>query len=206
MAANEATRLAGDEAVARTVEALKARNIGAMVTHSRQDALDILKEMVPQGSEVFAVTSETLDALGFTQLVADGKAYRSVGALIQAASTPEERVDLQRTIGTSPEYVVGSVQAVAETGEIVIASGSGSQLGSYVFGAKYVVWVIGTQKIVPTLEDAMGRTYGYTFQRHQEWSPTQGHGPSAMGKVAIFESERRPDRTTVIFVTEALGW
>ena len=158
MATDEATRLAGEAAVARTVEALKARNMDAMVAHSHQEALDKLKELVPQGSEVFAVTSETLDSIGFTQLVNDGKAYRSVGTLIQAAKTPEERSDLQRTIGTSPEYVVGSVQAVAETGEVVVASASGSQLGSYVFGAKHVVWVVGTQKIVPTLEKAMART------------------------------------------------
>ena len=46
MATDEATRLAGEAAVARTVEALKARNMDAMVTHSHQEALDKLKEMV----------------------------------------------------------------------------------------------------------------------------------------------------------------
>ena len=199
-------RLASSEAVARAVQALKARNIEAIVVADGAAALEKLKELVPGGSQVMAVTSETLDSIGYTRYVAESGAYDSIAATLQAAATPEERAELSRTLATSPEYVVGSVQAVAETGEVVVASASGSQLGSYVFGAKHVVWVVGAQKIVPTREDALARTYGYAFQRHQEWSPAHGHGPSSMGKVTIFESERRPDRTTMLFVNESLGW
>jgi L-lactate utilization protein LutB len=206
MTTEDPRHLASAEAVHRTVEALEARNIHAVVVGNREEALQKLKELVPQGAQVLAVTSETLDDVGFTQYVAEDGVYDSLTRRFQEADTLEERAEMQRTLGSTPEYVVGSVQAVAETGHVVIASASGSQLSSYVFGAKNVVWVVGTQKVVPTLEDALARTYGYAFDRHKEWSPAQGHGPSSMGKVIIFESERRPDRTTVIFVNEALGW
>ena len=206
MTTEDPRRLASAEAVHRTVEALEARNIHAIVVGNRDEALQKLKDLVPQGAQVLAVTSETLDDVGFTQYVAEDEVYDSLTRRFQEADTLEERAEMQRTLGSAPEYVVGSVQAVAETGHVVVASASGSQLSSYVFGAKNVVWVVGTQKVVPTLEDALARTYGYAFDRHKEWSPAQGHGPSSMGKVTIFESERRPDRTTVIFVNEALGW
>ena len=206
MTTEDPRRLASAEAVHRTVEALEARNIHAIAVGNRDEALQKLKDLVPQGAQVLAVTSETLDDVGFTQYVAEDGVYDSLTRRFQEADTLEERAEMQRTLGSAPEYVVGSVQAVAETGHVVVASASGSQLSSYVFGAKNVVWVVGTQKLVPTLEDALARTYGYTFDRHKEWSPAQGHGPSSMGKVTIFESERRPDRTTVIFVNEALGW
>jgi L-lactate utilization protein LutB len=206
MTTEDPRHLASAEAVHRTVEALEARNIHVIVVGNRDAALQKLKELVPQGAQVLAVTSETLDDVGFTQYVAEDGVYDSLTRRFQEADTLEERAEMQRTLGSTPEYVVGSVQAVAETGHVVIASASGSQLSSYVFGAKNVVWVVGTQKVVPTLEDALARTYGYAFDRHKEWSPAQGHGPSSMGKVIIFESERRPDRTTVIFVNEALGW
>ena len=206
MTTEDPRRLASDEAVARTSQALEARNVSVIVVADCNEALKKLKELVPQGAQLLAVTSETLDSVGFTQYVAEGGAYQSLTAMFQTAATPEERAELSRTLGSTPDYVVGSVQAVAETGHVVIASASGSQLSSYVFGAKNVVWVVGTQKIVPTLEHALARTYGYAFDRHKEWSPAHGHGPSAMGKVTIFESERRPDRTTVLFVKEALGW
>jgi hypothetical protein len=42
-------------------------------------------------------------------------------------------------------------------GKVVAASASGSQLGPYVSGAGKVIWVVGSQKIVPTLDDAMRR-------------------------------------------------
>lgn len=206
MTIEDPRRLASDEAVARAAQALEARNVRVIVVDSGEEGLRKLKEIVPKGSQLLAVTSETLDDVGFTQYVAESGAYQSLAAKFQAAATPEERAELSRTLGSTPDYVVGSVQAVAETGHVVIASASGSQLSSYVFGAKNVVWVVGTQKLVPTLEDALARTYGYAFDRHKEWSPAHGHGESSMGKVTIFESERRPDRTTVIFVKEALGW
>lgn len=206
MTKEDPRRLASDEAVVNAAQALEARNVSVMVVDNRSEALLKLKEIVPAGAQVLAVTSETLDEVGFTQYVAGSGVYESLAARFQAASTPEERAELSRTLGSAPEYVVGSVQAVAQTGHVVIASASGSQLSSYVFGARNVVWVVGAQKIVPTLEDALARTYGYAFNRHKEWSPAHGHGPSAMGKVTIFESERRPGRTTVIIVKEALGW
>ncbi len=206
MSTEDPRRLASNEALARAAQALEARNVSVFVVDNRDEALQKLKEIVPKGAQVLAVTSETLDDVGFTQYVSEGGAYESLAARFQAAATLDERAELSRTLGSTPEYVVGSVQAVAETGHVVIASASGSQLSSYVFGAKNVVWVIGSQKVVPTLEDALARTYGYAFDRHKEWSPAHGHGPSAMGKVTIFESERRPDRTTVVFVKEALGW
>ena len=206
MTTEDPRRLATNEAVDRAAQALEARNVRVIVVDNRNDALRELKELIPQGSQVLAVSSETLDEVGFTEYVAEGGPYQSLGAVFQAAATLEERAELARTLGSTPEYVVGSVQAVAETGHTVIASASGSQLSSYVFGAKNVVWVVGAQKVVPTLEDALARTYGYAFDRHKEWSPAHGHGESSMGKVTIFESERRPDRTTVIFVKEALGW
>ena len=182
MATEHITRLADDASIARTAEALTQRKMKAFVVDTYDEALAKLKELVPEGSEVFAVTSETLDDIGYTQHVAESDNYRNVDAMIKAARTPEEQMELMRTIGTTPEYVVGSVQAIAETGEVVVASASGSQMGSYTFGARHVVWVAGTQKIVPTLQDAIDRTRGYAYDRHKEWSPAHGHGVVVQGK------------------------
>ena len=63
----------------------------------------------------------------------------------------------QRIKTTGAEYFVGSVQAVAETGEVVVASATGSQIPAYAFNARNVVWVVGTQKIVPSLEEGLRR-------------------------------------------------
>ena len=109
-------------------------------------------------------------------------------------------------MATVSEYIIGSVQAIAETGEIVVASGSGSQLGAFVFGAKYVILVAGTQKICATLTDAIDRVRGYTVDKHDEWLVAQGRNARPMGKLTIFENEVADDRVRVILIKENLGW
>ena len=118
---------------------------------------------------------------------------------------PAKQRDMRR-LATVSEYIIGSVQAIAETGEIVVASGSGSQLGAFVFGAKYVILVAGTQKICPTLTDAIDRVRGYTVDKHDEWLVAQGRNARPMGKLTIFENEAADDRVRVILIKENLGW
>ncbi len=56
-----------------------------------------------------------------------------------------------------PDYAAGSVHAVTENGQVLIASNTGSQLGPYVSGAGKVIWVVGAQKLVKDLEEGMRR-------------------------------------------------
>ena len=41
---------------------------------------------------------------------------------------------------------LGSVHAVTENGEVVVTSGTGSQLPAYLYGAAHVLWIVGTQR------------------------------------------------------------
>jgi LUD domain len=54
---------------------------------------------------------------------------------------------------------------VTEQGEVLVASASGNHLAAYVFGAGVVIWVVGSQKIVPDRETAFKRIYEYSFPR-----------------------------------------
>ena len=101
---------------------------------------------------------------------------------------------------------MGSVQAIAETGEIVVASGSGSQIGAFAYGARRVVMVAGTQKICPTLAEAEARTRGYTLELHDRWLEGRGSGPAPIGKFLVMEHEPVVGRITMILIPESLGW
>lgn len=85
---------------------------------------------------------------------------------------------------------LGSVHAIAETGEMVIASASGSQLPSYVFTSDNVIWVVGTQKIVPTLSDAMKRVREYTLPLEDARMKSEGFPGNTIGKLLIFENQK----------------
>ena len=205
MPVSDSTRMVDDAVIHRTVQALFARNMPAVVAETSEQALQLLKDMVPDGAEVFNSTSETLDSIGYSDYLHNNPRYRNLHDEIAEETDPAKQRDLRR-LATVSEYIIGSVQAIAETGEIVVASGSGSQLGAFVYGAKYVILVAGTQKICPTLTDAIDRVRGYTVDKHDEWLVAQGRNARPMGKLTIFENEVAEDRVRVILIKENLGW
>jgi hypothetical protein len=199
------TYLVDAAAVQRTVEALRARNVETVVVDNGAAAKLKLIEMVPEAAEIFPNTSETLDAIGYTDYVTHNPRYKNLHDTMVAATDPARQRELRR-LSTVAEYFIGSVQAITEAGEVLVASSSGSQIGAYTYGAKYVIWVAGTQKICPTLADAIGRVRGYTLERHDQWLEAKGRAATPIGKLAIFEHESVPGRLRMILIKEALGW
>ena len=55
------------------------------------------------------------------------------------------------------------MHAVTHDGVLVIASASGSQLAAYAWGATNVIFVIGTHKLVPTLDVARERIFEHSL-------------------------------------------
>ena len=193
------------ESIQRTMEALAARNVEAIVVENGEAALDKLKELVPEGSEVFVNTSETLATIGYTEYMHGNDRYVNLHDRMLAQPDPAAQREFRRKT-TTADYFVGSVQAIAETGEIVIASSSGSQIGAYSYGARRVILVAGTQKICPTLAEAEARTRGWTLERHDRWLEDRGVAPTPIGKLLVMEHEPVAGRITMLLVPESLGW
>ena len=197
--------LASEMSILRTLESLTQRNLNALVVDSADEALSLLISLVPSGSEVYCGTSETLTGIGFPEFIRNNPAYRSLDQEFESESDPQIKLELRRLSSIS-EYYVGSVQAISESGEVVIASSSGSQIGAYAFGAKQVILVSGTQKICPSLSDAITRVRGYSTNKHDEWLAEKGIGPAPIGKLLILEKEAQLGRVTVLLIKEDLGW
>jgi L-lactate utilization protein LutC len=102
--------------------------------------------------------------------------------------------------------MLGSVHAITETGSLVVASASGSQLGPYASGARKVILVVGTQKIVPGLEDALRRVDEYAFPLEDARAQAAYGVHSGVNKVLIINREWVPGRITVVLCGEALGF
>ena len=204
-ASNPAAVAIDAAALARAVAALKSRNIDAVVADDGPAALAILQEMIPDGAAVFKSTSETLDAIGYSDYIRQTDRYRNLYRELAAEPDRERQRELRR-LASVADYYVGSVHAIAETGEVIIASGSGSQLGAYVYGAKQVIWVAGIQKICPTLGAALARVRGYAVERHHQWAESSGRTAGPLGKLLIFENEQTPDRVRLVLIKQSVGW
>jgi hypothetical protein len=202
---NPQTSLADETAIQRTVESLKSRNIDTIVVENGEAAREKLIALVPNGAELFKGTSETLDSIGYSDYVRQSGRYKYLNGAIAAETDPARQRELRR-LSSVAEYFVGSVHAVAQTGEVVIASGSGSQLGAYAYGAKHVIWVVGTQKICPTLGDAIARVRGYALEKHDQWLMEHGRSASPLGKLLIYENEQATGRVQMVLIKQKLGW
>jgi len=195
--------LASDQQIERTAKALEANGIHTLIAQNSEEAKSKLFESVPAGAEVFTGTSRTLDALGIPAEV--DKRYASVRVKLASMDNKTQMREMIK-LGATPEYMIGSVHAVTEDGSVVIASNTGSQLAGYAASAAHVIWVVGTQKIVPNLDEAMKRIYEYTLPLEDE-RILQAYGiNSNVSKLLIVHKEITPGRTTMILVKENLGF
>jgi L-lactate utilization protein LutC len=196
-------KLASDEQIERAAKALEVHGIHVIIAANGEEAKARLLEMIPAEAEVFTGTSCTLETLGFPAEVE--KRYNSVRAK-QAKMDRKTQMREMVKLGATPDYIVGSVHAVTEDGSVVIASFSGSQLAGYVSGAGHVVWVVGAQKIVPNLEEAMKRVREYSYPLEDERLLKLAGINSNINKILIISREIMPGRTTMIIVREELGF
>ncbi len=198
------SKLASDDQVERAAKALAANGIQTFITTNGEEAKAKLFELIPAGAEVFTGTSRTLDTLGVPAEV--NKRYDSVRVRL-AEMDPQTQNREMVIMGAVPEYMVGSVHAVTETGSVLIVSNTGSQLAGYAASAEHVIWVVGTQKVVPDIDEAIKRVYEYTYPledlRAQE---AYGGMHSNISKLLIIAREVNPERVKLIFVKEKLGF
>lgn len=196
-------RLASDEQIERTAQALEANGIHTLIAANAEEARNKLFETIPAGAEVFTATSRTLDTLGIPDEI--DQRYDSVRTKLAKLDPKTQMRDMIK-LGATPEYTVGSVHAVTEDGTVVVASNTGSQLSGYVAGAAHVVWVVGAQKIIANLDEAMKRIYEYTLPLEDERALRAYGVHSNVSKLLLVHREAMPGRTTLIFVKENLGF
>ena len=193
----------------RTLEAVKARGIKAELVETKEEALARLQALIPDGAVVMTGGSVTLQQIGFDELLIGGKhPWRNFKADLLAEKDPVKQSALRRQ-GTLAEFFLGSVNAIAETGELVFASGSGSQLPAYSYSSRNVIWVAGVQKITPTLEEALQRVREYVLPLEDQRQKSLGNQAGSMiGRILIFEREPAYLRRnlTLILVNQVLGF
>lgn len=200
------TELADEKTVRKTSEALRSRGVNAEFSRTKEEALRRLKDLIPTGSSVMTGASKTLKEIGFTDyLKTDKHSWNNLKERIVSEKDPSKQRQLRKQSVTA-DYFLGSVHAVAQSGEVVAASNTGSQLPSYAYTSDNVIWVVGTQKIVENTEEAMKRIREYCLPLEDKRMKEAGAKGSTIGKILIFERETLPNRKiTLIFVNQKVG-
>ena len=191
--------------IEKVTAALNAHGFKVKVVENLQQAKQEVEKLIPEGSEVFTATSRTLEKAGLDKELNESGKYVSVrNKFMPLASQPDKVVEMKR-IGSGADYAVGSVHALTEDGQVVIASASGSQLPNYAYGARNVIWVVGSQKIVKDLNEALERIETYTFPLEDERALAAYGINSSINKLLIYRKEPN-ERVTIILVKEPAGF
>lgn len=201
---DEFERPASDETIDKVVAALTANNIEAVVLAGREEARRRVLELVPEGAEVNWAKSKSLEDLGLEKEFLESGRYDALRNRYMKMDRATQGREI-RKLSAAPDYMLGSVNAVTEKGELVTVSYSGSQIGPYASSAGRVILVVGTQKIVADLDEAMRRVREHAFPYEDARLRETLGVPTKAAKVLIVNAEARPGRTTVVLVKELVG-
>jgi hypothetical protein len=196
---------ASEERLERAAAALTAHNFAVEILDDAAAARKRVPDLIPDGASVFTGASETLRLSGIDEDINRSGRYDAIRPRVLAMDRATAADDIRRLLA-GPDVIVGSVAAVTETGSLVAASGSGSQLPGYAGGAARAIWVVGAQKVVPDLSTALRRVEDHCLPL--ESARTQAvHGwPSAVNRLLILNAEPHPGRGTVLLLREAIGF
>lgn len=201
------TKIVEDSVMKKTIEALKARNINAIVVDTKEEALEEIKKLIPKGASVMNGSSTTLNEIGFVNYLKTGEhGWDNVHENILNEKDKAKQARLRKE-AVLVDYFLGSVHAITEAGQLMIASASGSQIPSYAFTSDNVIWVAGANKIVLDREAGFRRIEDYVFPLENKRMQGVGYPGSTIARVLVFEREIMPNRKlTMILVKEKLGF
>lgn len=200
--------LASGESLEKTSTALAAHHFIPVVVATKEEALAKIQEFVPEGASIMNGASETLRAVGFTDLLKSAAhKWNNLHDAVVAEQDKAKQATLRRQSVLS-DYYLGSAHAITETGEIVVASNSGGQLPHLAFTSPNVVLVVGAQKIVPTIADALRRIDEYVVPLEDvRMKGVYGYG-TLHAKTLVLHAENPAigRKVHVIIVKESLGF
>jgi len=198
-------QLASDDRIRAAAAALEGNGVASLVVDSGEEARAAIREMLPIGAEVFNNTSRTLEAIGVAEDIERSGQYQALRPRLYQMDREMQGREM-RQLGASPDFVVGSVHAVTETGSLLIASASGSQLGPVASGAGHVILIIGGQKVVPDVATGLRRIADYCFPLEDRRAREAYGVPSGVNNILIINRVIAPGRITTILVSEVFGF
>jgi hypothetical protein len=189
----------------RAATALTANGFAVEILDDAAAARIRIKDLIPEGAIVFTGASETLRLSGIDEDINTSGRYEALRPRVLAMDRVAEADELRRLLA-SPDVIVASAAALTETGSVVVASGSGSQLPAFAGGAAHAIWIVGAQKVVPDLSTALERVEEHALPLESARTKAAYGWPSAINRLLILNAEHQPGRGTVLLLREAIGF
>lgn len=211
---NEAVQSVMEKRIRRAMAAVQRNQMQAFYCERADQVPAFVKEMLPAGCSVSHGGSATLSECGVTDLLTQGD-YRYLDR--SKANGPEEIGKLYREVFSADWYLTSS-NAVTEDGKLYNVDGNSNRVAAIAFGPAHVLVIVGCNKIVRDLDEAMARVQTIAAPANTvrlncdtpcaESGRCQNcHSPARICCNALITAfQRDPDRVKVLFVGEPLGF
>lgn len=144
-----------EEKIKRTIQNLQRNNMEGYYVENTGELLALLSTLINFGEKVGCGDSVTLEETGVFK-------YLRRGAFTfydkhQEGLTSDEKRKIYLNNFDADTFVTGT-NAVTADGKLFNIDGNGSRVAPMLYGPKQVIVVVGTNKVVDTLEEAINRT------------------------------------------------
>ena len=140
--------------IENTIKNLEKNNIEALYVESKEDVVPLIEKLVPQGSTVAVGGSVSLDESGVLSYLRSGR-YEFFDRYAQGLSREEVMEVYRKSFGVDAYFC--SSNAVTEEGELYNVDGNANRISAIAFGPKTVIMVVGVNKIVKNIDEAVKR-------------------------------------------------
>lgn len=199
----------------RTIEELKKNNINGYLAKDKEEIITIIKSIISKGDVVSCGGSMSLFETGIIECLRNGK-YEFLDRYKEGLSG-EDIGKIYRDSFFADAYFTSS-NAITEEGELYNVDGNGNRVAAMLFGPKKVIVVVGVNKIVKDIDEAIKRNREIAApanaKRLNRATPCAkvGHcmdcnsNERICNEYTIIKRQGNKDRIHVIFLNEELGY
>jgi len=201
--------------VKSAMAALKRRNAAPVFVPDGATALKTILDMIPSGATVGLGGSLTVTQIGLLDALRSGE-YTLYDQYAKGL-TPEKSMQMRRK-GLLADFFITGSNAITMDGRLVNLDGAGNRVAALTFGPQRVIVVVGRNKIVGDLDEALNRVWNkaapLNARRLRRKVPCATSGQcedcSSSERICnhllITERQMAKGRLTVVIVDEDLGF
>ena len=208
---NEMTKKRNRLLAERVIKGLESRNMTGYYAETREEALQMALELIPEGASVGMGGCMSAAEIGLTEALRGGN-YD----FIDRDATPNKREAMLATYDA--DYFISSANAMTEEGVLINVDGNANRVSAIAQGPRYVVFIVSMNKICPDVDSAMKRARNVAApinaQRFGLATPCTRTGACMNCKspdticcqILITRYSRHEGRIHVILVNDELGY
>lgn len=204
-----------EQRILRTIEALNKNNMNGYLVNSKEELIEKIKELVKENSTVACGGSMSLFETGIIDHLRSER-YNFLDRYKEGLSR-EEITKLFKESLFADAYFASS-NAVTEDGKLYNVDGNGNRVAAMLFGTEKVILVVGVNKIVKNIDEAVIRNREISApanaKRLNKMTPCAKVGycmecksnDKICREFTVISSQKNKDRMHVIFMNEEIGY